>query len=120
MTVLTHAYFGFAFPAYPFEVGDGFACTSEPEEIAGAFRLVEDEIAKAHVLIGNGEAPEKFWQVERDEWERNSERYEPLPPFVEEIANPTIRGGLRRLIADMRAVARRCGEGKNPTKEVGK
>jgi hypothetical protein len=114
--ILTHAFSGSAYPAAPCEGGwPGYQHEPEAEQVGGAFRVVED--CGAHVVIGNGEEPEKFWQVERDEWESGSEEFAPMPPFVEAISNPIIRAGLRRQVTDMRAVARRCGEGKAPTPE---
>lgn len=116
MTVLTHAFSGSAYPAAPSEGGwPGYQHQPETDLVTGAFRVVEDE--GALVVIGNGEDPEKFWKVDYDEWHTRAEDHTPeSPPFVEAISNPTIRAGLRRQIAEGRALARRCGEGKAPTK----
>lgn len=116
MTILTHAYSGWAYPA---EAGPSYYGRNEPELIAGAFRVVEDEIGRAALVVGNGEDPEKFWRVDREEWTAAAEEHtSPSPPFVESIGNPIIRAGLRRQVADMRALARRCSEDKAPTNEV--
>lgn len=116
--ILTHAYSGAAFPAYPAEwKSDGYVHEPETELIGGAFRVVEDE--GSLVVIGNGEHPEKFWKVDYDEWHAGAEDHTPeSPPFVEAISNPIIRAGLRQQVVEGRRLARRCGEGKPPTREV--
>ncbi len=117
MTALTHAYSGPGYPALPSERGGFFARMGEAELITGAFRVVEDEGAR--FVVGNGEDPEKFWKVDGDEWDARAQDYTAdSPPFVEAIKNPVVRAALRRQVADMRVVARRCAEGEPPTREV--
>jgi hypothetical protein len=109
MVILTHAFSGSGFPAYPAEFGPGYQREPETERITGAFRVVEDD--GSFFVIGNGEDPEKFWMVDWDEWDERAEDHTPASPaFVEAISNPIIRAGLRRQVADMRATARRCGD----------
>jgi hypothetical protein len=108
--VLTHSFAGSAYPASPSDWGRGYQHEPETDRIAGAFRVVGEHYED--VVIGNGEEPEQFWVVPYEEWEEHAEQqHNPAsPPFVEAIANPTIRAGLRRAIAEGRALARRCGQ----------
>lgn len=113
--VLTHSYAGPAYPACGADWGSGYQREPETDHIAGSFRVVAEHYEDT--VIGNGEDPEQFWVVGYDEWEEGAEEHHPAsPPLIEAISNPTIRGGLRRAIAEGRALARRCGEGKAPTK----
>lgn len=116
MVILTHTFRGSAYPACRSGWGPGFLREPETDRIAGAFRVVDQR--GDDVVIGNGEEPEQFWVVDFDEWEEYAEEHNPASPaFIEAIENPTIRAGLRRTIAEGRALACRCGAQRTTNKE---
>ena len=59
--ILSHTYFGPAFPATP-SAHAGLIRESSPEIIAGSFRVVSER--EGEVVLGNGDGPnELFWTV---------------------------------------------------------